>query len=118
MIEIEFDYFAKELSFKKNEKKRYLKIQDCFEFLCPEKWADLDFISAPVGKHCTVFDKDVHRTTNKAQLLKLGKQGKCAAYFEYEEMLFGIINPEVEMKFDAIATPRFKRGMHRKSDRN
>ena len=99
-------------------KKRYLKIQDCFEFLCPEKWTDLDSTSVSGVKHCTVCDKDVHRATTKAQLLKLGKQGKCAAYFEYEEMLLGIINPEVEIKFDIKAKPRFGRGMDRKADRN
>ena len=68
--------------------------------------------------HCGVCDKNVHKATNKAQLLELGKQGKCAAYFEYKEMHLGIINPGVEMKFDIKATPRFGRGMHRKYDRN
>ena len=35
------------------------------------------------------------------QLLELGKQGKCAAYFEYEEMLLGMVDPS----FDEIPLP-------------
>ena len=89
-------------------KKRYLKIQDCFEFLCPEKWRNLDSTSTPGVKHCDVCDKNVYKATNKAQLLELGKQGKCAAYFGYEEMLIGMIHPESEIKFDLEAEERFK----------
>ena len=92
-------------------KKRYLKIQDCFEFLCPEKWTELDSTSTRGVKHCGVCDKNVYKATNKAQLLELGKQGKCAAYFENEEMLIGMINPESEIKFDLEAGERFKKTM-------
>ena len=42
-------------------KRRYLKIQDCFEFLCPQKWTDLDSTSTPGVKHCGVCDKNVHK---------------------------------------------------------
>ena len=80
-------------------KRRYLKIQDCFEFLCPEKWTELDSTSTPGVKHCGVCDKNVHKATNKAQLLELGKQGKCAAYFEYEEMLLGKPGPSFDEEF-------------------
>ena len=81
-------------------KRRYLKIQDCFEFLCHQKWTDLDSTFARGVKNCGVCDNNVHKATNKAQLLKLDKQGKCAEYFEYEEMLIGIIHPESKIKFD------------------
>ena len=97
-------------------KRRYLKIQDCFEFLCPEKWTELDSASTPGVKHCGVCDKNVHKATNKAQLLELGKQGKCAAYFEYGEMLIGMIHPESEIKFDLEAENRFKDTMERKNN--
>ena len=74
-------------------RRRYLKIQECFEFLCPQEWIELDFTSTSGVKHCGVCKKNVHKATNKAQLLELGKQGKCVAYFEYEEMLLGMVDP-------------------------
>ena len=56
------------------------------------------------------------KPTNKAQLLELGKQGKCAAYFEYEEMLLGMIHPEYEVKFDLEAGERFKKTMKNRNN--
>ena len=49
-------------------------------------------------KHCTVCHRNVHKATNKAQLLQFGKEGKCAAYFESEMVLLGIMDPSIEMK--------------------
>ena len=77
-------------------KKRYLKIQDCFEFLCPERWEGLEPIEEPGVKHCGHCDRNVYKATNKAQLLKLGEEGKCAAYFAYEQTTIGIVLPPME----------------------
>ena len=74
-------------------KRRYLKIQDCFEFQCPQRWDDLEPTDHPGVKHCGECDRNVHKATNKAQLLKLGDEGKCAAYFAYEQALLGMISP-------------------------
>ena len=73
-------------------KRRYLKIQDCFEFQCPQRWENLEPTDQPGVKHCGECDRDVHKATNKAQLLKLGDEGKCAAYFAYEQALLGMIS--------------------------
>jgi len=77
-------------------KKRYLKIQDCFEFQCPQRWTELKTTNIPGVKHCGECDRNVHKATNKAQLLQFGKEGKCAAYFEYEQVLLGMISPTFE----------------------
>lgn len=82
----------------KLRKKRYLTIQDCFEFLCPERWSNLEKTDQKGVKHCVVCDRNVHKATNKAQLLQFGKDGKCAAYFESEMGLMGIIDPSIEIK--------------------
>ena len=75
-------------------KKRYLKIQDCFVFQCPQRWTELKTTNIPGVKHCGECDRNVHKATNKAQLLQFGKEGKCAAYFEYEQVLLGIVLSE------------------------
>ena len=54
-------------------KRRYLKIQDCFEFQCPERWSNLE-----------KTDRKVHKAANMDQLLKFLWDGKCVAYFESE----------------------------------
>ena len=73
-------------------KKRYLKIQDCFEFQCPQRWEFLDSQDTSGVKHCNECDRKVHKATNKAQLLQFGKEGKCVAYFDYEEVLIGMVD--------------------------
>ena len=82
----------------KLRKRRYLKIQDCFEFLCPERWSNLGKTDQKGVKHCTVCNRNVHKATDKTELLQFGKEGKCAAYFESEMVLLGIIDPSIEMK--------------------
>ena len=74
-------------------KRKYLKIQDCFEFQCPKRWEFLDPLDTPGVKHCSECDRSVYKATNKAQLVDLGKKGKCAAYFAYEEVLIGMLDP-------------------------
>ena len=58
-------------------KRRYLKIQDCFEYLCPERWSNLEKTEQKGVKHCTVCDRNVHKATNKAQLLQLVKKASA-----------------------------------------
>ena len=79
-------------------KRRYLKIQDCFEFQCPERWSNLEKTDEKGVKHCSVCDRNVHKAANKAQLLQLGKEGKCAAYFESEGVIMGEVVPSISFK--------------------
>ena len=86
-------------------KRRYLKIQDCFEYLCPECWSKLEKTDQKGVKHCSVCDRNVHKAANKSQLLQLGKEGKCAAYFESEGIIMGEVVPSVSIKttFNGLA---------------
>ena len=86
-------------------KRRYLKIQDCFEFLCPEQWSELEKTDQKGGKHFSVCDCNVYKAANKAQLLQLGKEGKCAAYFESEGITMGEVVPSISIKtaFEGLA---------------
>tara|TARA_Y100000996_G_scaffold359873_1_gene302047 strand:- start:173 stop:478 length:306 start_codon:yes stop_codon:yes gene_type:complete len=70
-------------------KRRYLKVQDCFEFQCPERWSNLKKTDEKGVKHCSVCDRNVHKASNKEQLLQFGKEGKCAAYYESEGIIMG-----------------------------
>ena len=79
-------------------KRGYLKIQDCFEFQCPERWSILEKTDQKGLKHCTVCDRNVHKSANKAQLLQFGKKGKCAAYFESEGIIMGEVVPSISIK--------------------
>ena len=67
------------------EKKEIFKDSRLFEFQCPQRWEFLESLDTPGVKHCSECDRNVHKATNKAQLLQFGKEGKCAAYFDYEE---------------------------------
>ena len=80
------------------KKRRYLKIQDCFEFQCPERWSNLEKTDKKGVKHCTVCNRNVYKAANKAQLLQFGKEGKCAAYFQSEGITMGEVVPSVSIK--------------------
>ena len=82
----------------KLRKRRYLKIQDCFEFQCPERWSNLEKTDEKGVKHCSVCDRNVHKAANKAQLLQFGKEGKCAAYFESGGIIMGEVVPSISIK--------------------
>ena len=82
----------------KLRKRRYLKIQDCFEFLCPEQWSELEKTDQKGVKHCSVCDRNVYKAANEAQLLQFGKEGKCAAYFESEGITMGEVVPSISIK--------------------
>ena len=85
-------YNFKHFNYEMN-KRRYLKVQDCFEFQCPERWSNLKKTNQKGVKHCTVCDRNVHKAANKAQLLNFGKESKCAAYFQSEMVIIGEVIP-------------------------
>ena len=88
-------------------KRKYLKIQDCFEFQCPKRWEFLDPLDTPGVKHCSECDRSVYKATNKAQLVDLGKQGKCKHAPISEEIIKKWINKvngfeiDKQMTFDS-----------------
>jgi len=71
------------------KKARVYKVQDCFEFICPERWDNLEPTDDPSIRSCSQCERNVYKATNKAKLLEFGKEGKCVAYFQYEEFLMG-----------------------------
>ena len=76
------------------KKVRYLKIQDCFDFQCPQRWENLELTDKSGVKYCFECERNVHKAINKKELLKLGEEGKCAAYFAYEDEIIGFVMPE------------------------
>ena len=86
-------------------KRRYIKIQDCFEFQCPERWSNLEKTDKKGVKHCSVCDRNVYKAANKAQLLQFGKEGKCAAYFQSDGIIMGEVVPSISIKttFNVLA---------------
>ena len=76
--------------------KRYLKIQDCIVFQCPQSWGHLKPTDKLGVMHFVECDCNVYMATNKEQLLKLGDEGKCTAYFAYVDTPLGMVNPYFE----------------------
>ena len=74
-------------------RRRYIKIQDCFTLQCPQRWNHLEPTKDKGVKYCAECSRNVYKAKNKKELLKLGEEGKCAAYFAYEDVLLGMVNP-------------------------
>ena len=57
-----------------------LFIKNCFEFICPEKWDNLESTDNKLVRFCGSCDKQVFKANNKRELEKLSKENKCVAY--------------------------------------
>ena len=80
-------------------KRRVYKVQDCFEFVCPELWNKLEKTEDKNVRSCKSCEKSVYKATNKEKMYQLADEGKCVAFFEYERMTLGIVRPP-ELNFD------------------
>ena len=80
-------------------KRRVYKVQDCFEFVCPELWDNLEKTEDKNVRSCNSCEKSVYKATNKEKMYQLAGEGKCVAFFEYERMTLGIVRPP-ELNFD------------------
>ena len=63
-----------------------LEIKNCFEYLCPEKWENLEDTENESVRFCGACEKQVFKATNKKTFKKLTKEEKCVAYFSGESV--------------------------------
>jgi len=66
-------------------KKRLYEVKDCFKDQCPKLWEHLEATDKTSIKFCNECQENVYKATSKAKLLEYGAEGKCVAYFHYEE---------------------------------
>ena len=62
-----------------------MDIKNCFEYVCPEKWNNLQKTDNKDVRFCGSCNKQVFKATNKKSIDKLANQNKCVAYFDGEE---------------------------------
>ena len=69
-------------------KKRVYKVKDCFKSQCPQSWSLLENTNSTSIKFCGECQKSVYKATNRKKLLEYANEGKCVAYFHYEEPMY------------------------------
>ena len=74
-------------------KRRVYKVQDCFEFVCPELWDNLDLTDDKNIRSCISCEKSVYKATTKEKMYQLADEGKCVAFFEHERITLGLVSP-------------------------
>tara|TARA_Y100000996_G_C22051680_1_gene449384 strand:+ start:20 stop:277 length:258 start_codon:yes stop_codon:yes gene_type:complete len=57
-----------------------LYIKNCFEFICPEKWENLERSDNESLRFCGSCDKQVFKANSLEELEKFSKENKCVAY--------------------------------------
>ena len=73
-------------------KKRVYKVQECFEFVCPELWDGLERTKDKKIRYCGECSKNVYKATTKEKMFELGQEGKCVAFFDYVYETIGKIS--------------------------
>lgn len=61
-----------------------MDIKNCFEYICPEKWNNLQKTQNESIRFCGSCSKQVFKVKDKESFDKLAKQNKCVAYFSGE----------------------------------
>ena len=64
--------------------KEKFEIKNCFEFICPEKWDNLEKSDNESVRFCGSCEKQVFKAINKKSFDRLAKENKCVAYFSDE----------------------------------
>ena len=62
--------------------KENSEIKNCFEFICPLKWKNLETTDNNDIKFCGSCKKQVFKANDFETFLKLSKENKCIAYIE------------------------------------
>ncbi len=62
-----------------------LDIKNCFEYICPEEWDNLEKSDNESIRFCGSCEKQVFKATDKESFDKLVKGNKCVAYFPDEK---------------------------------
>ena len=65
--------------------KEKFEIKNCFEFVCPLKWENLENTSKKDVKYCGSCDKQVFRAKDYVAFKKLSEENKCVAYRVVED---------------------------------
>ena len=58
------------------------EIKNCFEFVCPLKWDNLEKTDNKNIRLCGSCDKEVYKASNLESFSKLADENKCVAYIE------------------------------------
>ena len=62
--------------------KNKFEIKNCFEFVCPLKWDNLEKTDNKNIRLCGSCDKEVYKASNLESFSKLADENKCVAYIE------------------------------------
>ena len=83
--------------------KENFEIKNCFEFICPLKWDNLERSDNNV-RYCGSCEKQVYKAENIRSFLKLSKQNKCVAFRESDnvpgimgETIYPMFNKEIKL---------------------
>ena len=60
------------------------EIKNCFEFVCPLKWDNLEKTDNKNVRFCGSCEKQVFKATDLDSFSKLANENKCVAYIENE----------------------------------
>ncbi len=61
-----------------------LEIKNCYEFICPVDWDNLEKTDNQSIRFCGSCERQVFKASNKKTFHELSKQNKCVAYFSDE----------------------------------
>ena len=61
-----------------------IEIKNCFEFVCPLKWDNLQKTDNKDIRFCGSCDKQVFKASGLKSFSKLANENKCVAYTENE----------------------------------
>ena len=62
--------------------KKKFEIKNCFEFVCPLKWDNLEKTDENNIRYCGSCEKQVYKAKNMFSFYELSEQNKCVAYKE------------------------------------
>ena len=77
-----------------------LEIKNCFEFIFPEKWDNLERSDNENVRFCGLCEKQVFKATSKKSFDNFAKQNKCVAYFSEDKNTPGYMGETIHPVFN------------------
>ena len=80
-------------------------IKNCFQYICPEKWDNLEQGDNKNIRFCGSCEKQVYKANNKKSFNNFLKEDKCIAYFSNQndvpvfmgEPIHPILNEDIKL---------------------